>query len=579
MSEEGKRNKFQMIAAAVVVAAGIIITLFAHWEPSAESWIYWLFSRIFAETGRFIIIDRSPLYTLYLNMFRWMGYPALVTVEYVVTSLIVAISLIIFFKRYTGLFWAAFAVLLWLPFLQSAEPPVQKLALAFSCLAILARDTKVSRFRLAVSYALLGLAYMLRSTYIVFIITFAVWDSVKVFRQKGLKGFLRAVRPRQYDWPILIILILLIWFNLMQSPHKWNNASTFSATWFPANTKTLADSAFIQNHNSMYILRKYGTYVDKDFYFTNQELFKGADTMIGAIRANPRFVIAQTARNIKTAVGLAVNFTLLPHIYKRFSFLGQSYYIIALIFMLSLISFVLYGVFRACKSRDMVLFFIANIFLIGTTIISFPKERYMHPLIPILILGAFWWGEKIRNIFIGLGGSSKIAKRLFTISGHLIIPAFLIFLSNGPLTGATWQTAIGDIVGDIRRNEVSVMERRPYSLKASFKSLQHLIKDCNGILTLENRYLVAFMDIPDDKVYDIWEIPPFGHLGDSSYDGLYPDRIDCVLVSHTLATAIGSATNVQLRYQNYIKPYTEQLKSKGAKVHNIEKYGEAIVLR
>jgi len=574
-----KVNSFKVIGSAILIISGITVTLFAHWEPSPESWIYWLFSRIFAETGRFIIIDRSPLYTLYLNAFSWIGYPTSVTVEYVATTLIMVSLLIIFFRRYMGLFWATFAVLLWLPFLQSAEPPVQKLALAFSCLAIVVRDMKASRFRLAISYALLGLAYMFRCTYIVFIVIFVIWDSIRIFRQRRLKGFFAVIRPKRSDWPILIILILLLWFNIMQSPHKWNNASCITSRWFPANTKTLTDSAFIQNHNMSYTFYKYGTFIDKDFYFTNQELFNGAKTMKDAIFANPGFVVTQLFRNVKTAIGITVNFTLLPYVYKSFSFLGPFYNIIVLSFIVSFLYFIIWGIFRICNNSLLALFFAGNFFLIGTTLLTVPKERYMQPLIPILILSAFWWGSKMRNTLRRFGSQTRFAKQLFSMGSYLTIPIFLILFSNGPLTGGTWQAVIADIAGDIRGNKVKVMERRPYSLKASFKSLQPIVQSSDGILTLDNRYLVAFMDISSEKVFDIWEIPPFGSFNDSVYNGLRPDRIDCVLVSNGLVTAGGGATNAQIRYDNYIVPYVKYLKKRGAKVHHIEKYGEAVVLR
>lgn len=581
----GKSNKFGMVIAGFLVVVGIALTLFRHWEPSGESWGYWFFARIFAETGKFVIIDRSPLYALYLNMFRWLGYPSEVVVEYVVTSLIVVVSLIILFRRYVGLFWAVFAVFLWIPFFQVAEPPVQKLALAFSCLAIAVRDMKVSRFRLAISYTLLGFAYMLRCTYIVFILIFAIWDSVKIFRQKNLKSFLATTRPKLCYWPILLILILLIWFNVMQFPHPWNNAWVgATTTWFPCKGKTLADASFIQNYNWEYISYKYGTFKDKDFYFTNQELFDGASDMIGAIRANPRFVATQIVRNIKKNFHMAVSFTMLPHvIYKikktfhmtaRFTILPPVF--CKILFSVPFVFIILYGAFRACKNESMVLFLIANIFLIGTVIISLPKTRYMHPLIPILILSAFWYGKQARNILTKSRVSSQLTHRLFSIIGYLIIPFVFIFFSNGLMC---WKAIIGDIISDVRDNKIKIMERRPYSLKASFELLQPLIRNCNGVLSLESTFIGAFMDIPVCKIYDIWEIPPFGYFGNSSYDGLHPDRIDCVLVSHNLATNIGCATNYQIRYQNYIMPYARRLKEKGAKVYEIEGFGQAVIYR
>ncbi len=363
---KGKMNKFKLSAAIFIIAAGIGLTLFAHWEPTAESWICWFLARIFGETGKFIIVERGPLYVLYLNLFRWIGYPASVTVEYIATSLILTFSLIVLLRRYMGLFWSAFAVFLWLPFFQFAEPPTQKLALALSCLAIVLRDMKVTRFKLASFYALLGLACMLRSTYVAFLLIFAIYDSVKIIGQKKINGFFAVIRPRMHDWPILVVIILFLWFNLMQSPHKWNNAQGTSGEWFPYSGKTLTDAAFIHHYNTMYILQKYGSYKDKDFYFTNQELFNGASTALGAIRANPRFVARQLLQNnIKGTIGLAVNFTMLPRLYKQLSRWRYFYYPIALFLILFFMFAIFYSICRAYKNRNLFLFFIAHSALYG----------------------------------------------------------------------------------------------------------------------------------------------------------------------------------------------------------------------
>ena len=91
-------DKYQIPIAAFVIAAAAALTLFRHWEPTGETWGYWFFARVFAETGKFIIFDRSPLCVLYLNLFRWIGYPASVTLESIATLFLVSGSLIILFK-------------------------------------------------------------------------------------------------------------------------------------------------------------------------------------------------------------------------------------------------------------------------------------------------------------------------------------------------------------------------------------------------------------------------------------------------------------------------------------------------
>jgi len=122
------------------VFIAILLTLFQHVEIGNDTWGYWLFARILSESGEFIIPDRSPIYIEYLQIFRWMGYPNMVTAEYIVTTMITAMILVLFLRPIMDLFHAAFVgVLLWIPYMQISEPPVQNLAFAFVRLGFILR--------------------------------------------------------------------------------------------------------------------------------------------------------------------------------------------------------------------------------------------------------------------------------------------------------------------------------------------------------------------------------------------------------------------------------------------------------
>ena len=559
-------KKFQTTGAIIAVVGAVVLSLFNHWEMGGETWGYWFFARVFEETGKFVILDRSPLYTLYLSVFRGLGYPLSVTVEYLVTSAIMIAAIVALFKRYFGLGVAIFAVILWIPFLQTAEPPVQKLALACSCLAIAVRRTEGDSFQLALSYALFGIAYMFRSSYIVVIPLFAAWDVYRVIRIKGVKG-LSAIRPRFNHWPVGIFFCLLVWFIVAQSLHPCNNVWFSSTRWFPTNGKAFTKVAFVGSFDRKHIERKYGTSEGIDFYFTNQEFFGGASDTLSAIRANPGLVIKEVLRNVR-ALGSVMVFQM---------DVSKVLYRLPLRHLLLLITLVvvLYGACRSSidKSIPMFLFVLANGLLVGTTVIHYPNGRYMFPLIPVLFLSASWYGGQVRTIL------SRVSKRqnggLLTFSGHLWVPLFLVLFSTGT---TDWLNIVKNAVNDIRHGEVRIMEARPNSMKTSFDSLNSVTQGCNGVMSLEHTFNGAFMNIPLDKVYDIFEIPPFGRLGDEVYDGLNPDRIDCVLVSHELATGIGRPTNYRIRYQNFVKPYVKQLQDIGAITYDIPGYGQAVVL-
>ena len=561
---------------AAFILAAIFLTIFRHWEPSGETWGYWLFARIFSEMGKFVIIGRSPIYILYLNLFSWLGFPLAVTAEYIVTSLILGSCLVVFFRRYIGLFWAVLAVVLWIPFFQSAEPPVQKLALACACLAIVVRDPKLNRSRLAISYALFVIAYMLRSSYIIFIIFFLVYDTLSHIMLSGFKSFFRKVYPKFSDWPIAFVLILLLWFILAQSPSRWNNAWFTSTTWFPCKGKNLAEAGFIQSSNSHYIAYKYGSFMNKDFYFTNQELFGGADNLLSAIKANPKFLIIKFIRQTKDTFCEVASLTMLPRIfYRKIYGLSYLYYSILLFFTIPFLLFIFYGALRLCRSKAMFLFIITSVVSIAGNAIVIAKTRYMFTLAPIFILGAFFYGRKFIGLLEKKGLQLILGPKLFKLFCSFIMLFFLTFLSPG---FADWQIILKDFVADARKNEIRILQARPYSLKANFYEFKTLVNKCRGVISLEHWFIGAFTGISLDRVYDIWEIPPFGYFAESDYNGLNPERIDCILISDDLSENIGYGTNYQLRYQNYIEPYARYLEDRGAKSYDIEEFGKAVIL-
>jgi hypothetical protein len=554
-------------AVGLSLLCGIALSLFVHREMSGESWTYWLFARIFAEQGRFIIPDRSPLYVLYVSAFRWLGYPNAITAEYVVTSLLVLSALATLFKRYLGVGLAAAAALLWLPYLQIAEPAVQGLALACSCLAMVARRGAGGRLRGVVSYALLVLAYLFRPSYLVLLVVFAVWDLAQAVKRGGLKTAGAVLRPRPMDWPILILLGFFVWVSARQSDHPWNNAYVATATWFPSRARSLGDSHLIQAYNMIYLRDHYGTYAGRDFYFTNRELFHGAEDAWGALRANPRFIVEQTVKNLRTAIGIVPYVTTLPD-FSRVRLLGG-------LANLFLIAVILFGALRGAGDEAMVVFVLAHILLLASTVLILPEVgRYYVPAIPLLVLSASWYGAQACRLLAH--GSRAIPGSQMERTGHwLVMLAVLILCSNGP---RRWAERARSLIGDIRTGDLHVLEGRPLSMKASFSTLEPLVQSCKGVLSLEHTFVGAFMDVPLERVHDVWELPPFGRFGQRADSGLRPEHIDCVLVSDELATGVGKATNYQLRYQSYLKPYTDYLVSLGADTHEVPGFGRAVIL-
>jgi hypothetical protein len=624
--------------------AGVLLAMLGSFEISGESWNYWLFARVFAETGEFIIPDRSPLYIIYLNGFRWLGYPLSVTLEQLVAGLVLAAAIVALSRSFLGNGLAALAFLVWVPFFGSIEPAIINLGLALSLFGLLVRRSGAGPAGIAASYFLFGLAYMLRPSFGIFIAAFAVWDVWSTLRQRPVEGVLKSVRAGlAKGWVFWILVLLMLglfaWFSANQSDHRWNNANPVASTWSPLdNPKSLAATHYIQAWNWKYIEQEYGTFKDKDWYFTNDELFDGAGSIAAAFRANPRFILEQAVRNSSSAMSRILEHTELRTVRSslRILHLDVVWRGIALI----AISAIILGAYKASNDGSTRVFVVTSVMFVALTTLALPTgRRLIAPFIPLLILSAAWYGMQVREVvaaryrthwtwFLALGttGASLISlylivrvvlgtlgasiytsavvgyvitltmvgigfygrrneadesgQRLDRYIGPAIGAVAIIFLSLGSISWWSLGNRIADnlITGETRVMEYTEVERY-LSMKASFDEMKPLISECRGIMTLEHTFLGAFTNVPLDSIYDIMEVPPFGRLGESDYDGLQPSRIDCVLVSDRLTTTIGHGTNVQIRYDNYVEPYIEQLEEMGASVYDIERYGRLVILK
>ena len=83
-----RQQCIKLLIVLFCISGMAFIVLFDHWEPTGEEWYYWLFSRIFSEGNGFIILGRSPFYTLYLKLFSWLEYPKSVIVENFINTII-----------------------------------------------------------------------------------------------------------------------------------------------------------------------------------------------------------------------------------------------------------------------------------------------------------------------------------------------------------------------------------------------------------------------------------------------------------------------------------------------------------
>jgi hypothetical protein len=152
----------------------------------------------------------------------------------------------------------------------------------------------------------------------------------------------------------------------------------------------------------------------------------------------------------------------------------------------------------------------------------------------------------------------------------------LFIFSSGQLF--SWAQHVGQIRRDIATNELKVLESKSQSVKANFSQISGLTRQCRGIMALESTFFGAFSELPTSRIYSPWEIPPFGRLHQSVYSGLNPSRVDCVIVSSGFREEVGLGTNLNIRFQNYIAPYLDELRLLGAKTHDIKNFGQVVIL-
>ena len=662
------------VASLVILLLLILASLLVPRGLNGENWIYWLFSRILLETGKFIILERSPLYTLYLVLFSWMGYPLSVIVEYVTTRFITLSAFYLFFRLFVPAWGALFVSVLWTPFLLFYTPPqVQLLALAFSLFAMISRLKGGSRKSLVRFYFLMLVAWSFRPTYQFMILLFLGWDIWKVLKEKSLSESIKRLKPRSSDWPIAAVFATIIAFSLFQSPHRWNNANGTDVIWFPSDQKNLSTASAVSHWNWSYIEREYGSTEGKDFYFTHRELFGEADTLWDMFAANSSFIIDHVLRNVEDLLSMGAWFfypmlssffilalalqVIVFDMYRScsraspwtFSFLG-----IVLLLSIVLSGYpdndvdfsasmtlvvVLYGALRLCNNTKSLGVFILGSFLLNAlTVVHIPKIRYLLPILPVLSLSSIYYFKRLCSfitdyiatpkklwiVLFTIGCISIIVKltsdfvsngyywpifktveyvsyniavvSLLTITSAIlsyiyttartlqffrasVLTVFLLVFSNGHVL---WPRIINETMSEISRGNIYIYSYgrniMHQSMRKSYKQINSLVKSCNGIMSYETSFIGAFMDVGLDKLYNVFEIPPFGEYGSEHYSGLNPERVDCLLISDNMANGPGGwGSNDKIRYDNYVHLYADSLINMGATVHDIPNYGKAVI--
>ena len=535
------------LAAAAALAGAVLLTTLIHWEPSGESWGYWHFARRLSHAFEAVTSDRSPLYTLWLQPFLALGYPNEILAEYCVSAWLAAAALCWLLAPRLGLTWATAISAGWLPFLQQAEPPVQRLAFAASVAGVALRRREGGR---ALAYALFAAAGMLRGPYWLFFAAFGAYD-LRLWRRG------EALRPVWWGWlPLAGLAVLFFAFRAQPSQHRWNNAWLCTTDWFPLKGKTLGETAILSGVNWSYIERRYGTPRDVDLYFTHQELFGDAVTLGAALRVNPQPILAHMLRNVKAFPSTVVS-VFSPERFRR----GIVPWL--------LVALLLVAVWRGSEGDPELRIMLGVGFVIAASVIPvWPQSRYYQGLAPALSVAGFWLGCRVRWLAgqrAAWGGAP----------GALAQAAVVFFFCGG----VWWAGLAGQLASDAREGTVRLLSQDGMSMKAQAPRLIEAAAGCRGIISLEHNWFAAFLPEPAPESYDVFEVPPFRQAGGGAYDGLRPDRVDCVFVSDTLMKNLGWGTNYGLRWRLWIEPYERVLLGMGAERRELPGYGHVVLLR
>jgi len=577
---QNMNSKSSSIFLSLFFIALVFASALSGWEMSVEQWGYWYFARVLKETGLFVIADRSPVYTIYLNLFSWIGYPHSVELEYMVTTLIGVFSFYTFLKPFIGRIAVTIFLVLWIPVLQLGEPSVQLLSLSCVLLAAHLRISKKFQHVTLLTYFLFYLAGMLRLPNFVYMAVFFTYDmnQYALLNLNKLKEFFSNYTTKSLTLSLRrnITSIFVVFFAISlsavvfirQSPLPLNNAFFADTRWFPVTGKSLSEASIIQYINWQHISkipRKPGVLPIEDWFFTNKDIFPNASGLKQSFLANPQIFIQHYMQNITKLVPTIISGTVL----RKIPYLLT--YVIFALFIIGLIKYL-----QRTKDVNLYIYTLATCLLILIIGLTNYELRYMLPVMPLVPFSASG---------LLLLGNGQIRYKSF------LLPLLLLISSNFIL----WKNFISAVTNSNSTNPLKILTYRGTSgkktignnnynsLRAAYPDLLGNIKHCkNGVLTLEATFVGAFLPFPISKTYGVYALPPFSTSENSNLNKYYDlllatQKIDCIFLSNDLKMHFGWATNTRPRYLFHVKPYIEYLLANGWNIKPISGYGWVII--
>lgn len=551
------------IAIAILIAA---VAFFLVHEPAkgGDSWGAWFLARLIWEHGEFPVPGRSPFYTTIVAAFWPLGYPLGPGLLRIVDACFICGGLYALFRCYLTPRLAVLAALIWLPSLLALESIVKGHAVAALCFALAFRHGKPSKPRLVYSYAFLILAFMFRVNYAVALAGFLVYDGARLLLAVRAGRPRPDLRPPRQMWLIAALAALLVVFSWQKPEHRWNNAYYADAQWLGVHDASLSSAAQIGSFVHWVIVNRYGGDFDNhDIYFVAKNDLPEFKSILD-IRKYPEVLFGRIISNVQIVSIVSRITDLGDGLFKLCSRAGS--HVLSYPIFYALLLFGLWQFWRtqvdAASRRPFLEIVGVCCFVTLPLFIAWPSGTYFFHFVPIYVFAAVGMAAW----FAARPGLSNIREKL----GPLMLIAILVAFSGFTSRMLHVSTDAGSLASWQRPHLVKEV------MDGHYNEVESLTENCRGIMmTSDYEMMAAFSEKPTDSFYSIFEIPPFDRLGDSPYDGLRTDRIDCVFVDkRVVKRGLNTFTTKWSRYENYIAPYVAALEKMGARTYTVDAAGD-----
>lgn len=169
---------------------------------ASESWIYWFLNKELKNGLPFF--GRSPIYVIYLDLFKFFKGMNAVKIEWIFTTFICITSIFYFINIKLNNIISFLICIVLIPYIWTNEPRSQILGatLAFWALTIFVNKSKLSLFHLVFIFILILIASFARPNYYLFlfgIFFYLIFNQFKISQTK-----------ENYSFNIFIFLFLII---------------------------------------------------------------------------------------------------------------------------------------------------------------------------------------------------------------------------------------------------------------------------------------------------------------------------------------------------------------------------------